>query len=92
MLQRTSLVSAALLSLLHLPAYAQTVTIQNAEQTATVSGSNNQVYQTINQTIINRPGRGWINQVNKKDKPDKNRPNHTRNDRDNDEDDDDDRD
>ena len=56
-----SLVSAALLGLVHFSAQAETATVQTGTQEAVISGDNNQVIQTINQTIINHPGRGSIN-------------------------------
>ncbi|GFE68013.1 hypothetical protein [Chroococcus sp. FPU101] len=38
-----------------LPSYADVRIVQSSNQTVSVSGSNNQVYQVINQTIIYRP-------------------------------------
>ncbi len=49
-----------LLSLFHPPILAQTATSQTGSIEATINGENNQVYQTINQTIINHPGKGAI--------------------------------
>ncbi len=63
MLQKISqigLVSVTLLSFINLPMLAETTASQTASLEATVNGENNQVYQTINQTIINHPGKGAI--------------------------------
>ncbi|MDJ0730941.1 MAG: hypothetical protein QNJ33_13200 [Crocosphaera sp.] len=53
-------VSVILLSLIASPSVAQTTTSQTGSIEATVVGENNQVYQTIHQTIINHPGKGSI--------------------------------
>lgn len=55
---------------------AQNTTSQTGSLDATVSGENNQVYQTINQTIINHPGRGAIRRRNRTNynKTPKNKP------------------
>lgn len=48
-------ISLMLLSLNPLPTVAQITTSQTDRIEATVGGENNQVYQTIHQTIINHP-------------------------------------
>lgn len=63
-ISQLGLVSTLFFSLIHEPTYAATESVQNVYQNASVSGSNNQVYQIINQTIINNPKRG----VNERDK------------------------
>lgn len=65
-----SLMSTTLISLVYLPAQAEIIPLQTGSQGATISGgNNNQIIQVINQTIINRPGRGQINRFeNKKNK------------------------
>ena len=60
---QVSLVSAALLGLVHFSAQAETATVQTSTQEAVISGDNNQVIQTSNQTIINHPGLGSINRL-----------------------------
>lgn len=62
------LVSVNLLGLVNFPVFAQTTTSQTGNLEATVSGENNQVYQTINQTIINHPGIGSIRRNTTQDK------------------------
>ncbi|MDJ0658703.1 MAG: hypothetical protein QNJ42_04355 [Crocosphaera sp.] len=54
-------VSLTLLSCLTFPSFAQTTTSQTGSIEANVEGDNNQLYQTIHQTIINHPGKGSIN-------------------------------
>ncbi|MDJ0843265.1 hypothetical protein [Crocosphaera sp.] len=54
-------VSLTLLSCLTFPSLAQTTTSQTGSIEANVQGNNNQLYQTIHQTIINHPGKGSIN-------------------------------
>ena len=54
-------VSTLFLGAIAYPVSAQTSdpnTTQNASQGVSIDGNNNTVYQTINQTTINRPGRG----------------------------------
>ncbi|PSF37230.1 hypothetical protein C7H19_10945 [Aphanothece hegewaldii CCALA 016] len=70
-INQISLVSTVLLSLMAWPTDAKNVIIQRINQNVSVSGNNNQVYQIINQTIINNPRR---NQVNRDDKKEKNNP------------------
>jgi hypothetical protein len=65
---QVSLVSAALIGLVHFAAQAETVPLQTGSQGATISGDNNQVIQVINQTIINRPGRGGVDRLENKKK------------------------
>jgi len=50
--------STALLGVAPLPTWANTATVQNASQQATVTGDNNQVIQVINQVNVNHPGQG----------------------------------
>jgi hypothetical protein len=57
-LKSSHLLSAVLVSLAQLPANAQT-TIQSGTQESNITGNNNQVYQTIDQTIYNYPDRRW---------------------------------
>jgi hypothetical protein len=55
------LVSTLFLGAIAYPVSAQTndaSNAQNASQGVSIDGNNNTVYQTINQTTINRPGRG----------------------------------
>jgi hypothetical protein len=61
-----SLLSACIFNLVPLTAYAQ-LTINN-NQSAAISGSNNQVTQVINQTIIYRPQNSSNRSSFKKDK------------------------
>ncbi len=49
-----------LLALLNTSTLAQETNTQVGSFEATVNGKNNQVYQTINQMIINHPGKGKI--------------------------------
>lgn len=72
-ISQLSLLSATFLGLAHFPAYADTAAIQSGAQDVNISGDNNQVNQTINQTIINHPGRGALNRSdgNRKDKTQK---------------------
>ncbi|MDJ0510624.1 MAG: hypothetical protein QNJ64_15420 [Crocosphaera sp.] len=49
-----------LLSLFNTSIFAQKNTSQIGSIEANVNGGNNQIYQTINQTIINHPGKGVI--------------------------------
>ena len=49
-----------LLALLNTSTLAQENSSQVGSVEATVNGKNNQVYQTINQMIINHPGKGKI--------------------------------
>ncbi|EAZ88584.1 hypothetical protein [Crocosphaera chwakensis] len=67
------LISISLLTLSPVPTFAQTTTSQTGSIEGTVNGDNNQVYQTINQTIINHPGKGSIqrNQGNNQKNPQK---------------------
>lgn len=55
-----------------LPSYADVRIVQSSNQTISVSGSNNQVYQVINQTIIYRPKKTQ-NEREWKPKKDRNR-------------------
>lgn len=64
-MSQIGLVSTLFFSLIYEPTYAKTESVQNVYQNASVSGSNNQVYQIINQTIINNPKRG-VNEGDKK--------------------------
>ncbi len=66
-------ISISLLSLVSSPTVAQTTTSQTGSIEATIDGDNNQVYQTINQTIINHPGKGSLqrNQGNNQKNPQK---------------------
>ncbi len=66
-------ISFVLFSLITLPTIAQTTTSQTGSIEATVAGENNQVYQTIHQTIINHPGKGSIqrNSGNSQKRPEK---------------------
>ena len=59
-ISQIGLLAFSLLGLLNTPIFAQTTTSQIGSIEATVNGENNQVYQTINQTIINHPGKGAI--------------------------------
>lgn len=59
-INQIGLLAFSLLGLLNSPTLAQTTTSQIGSVEATVNGENNQVYQTINQTIINHPGKGAI--------------------------------
>ncbi|MEA5510356.1 hypothetical protein VB715_11330 [Crocosphaera sp. UHCC 0190] len=54
--------------LTNMPIFAQNTTSQTGNLEATVSGENNQVYQTINQTIITHPGMGSIRRNSSQDK------------------------
>jgi hypothetical protein len=63
-----SLVSAAWIGFISLPASADTATAQSGSQDTTISGDNNQVTQIINQTVINHPGRGALNRASGKKK------------------------
>lgn len=71
-INQLSIISTFLVSFIHLPTLAETATSQNGTQSATITGTNNQLYQVINQTIINHPGRGLVNRDEKKDKIKKN--------------------
>ncbi|ACB50926.1 hypothetical protein cce_1576 [Crocosphaera subtropica ATCC 51142] len=66
-------ISISLLTLLPIPTVAQTTTSQTGSLEANIEGDNNQVYQTINQTIINHPGKGSVqrNQGNHQKNPQK---------------------
>ncbi|MDJ0598832.1 MAG: hypothetical protein QNJ37_08345 [Crocosphaera sp.] len=66
-------ISISLLSLISIPTVAQTTTTQTGSIEANVEGNNNQLYQTIHQTIINHPGKGSIqrNQRNYQKRPEK---------------------
>lgn len=72
-ISQIGLISVTLLGMVNLPSLAQTTTSQTGSLDATVNGDNNQVDQTINQTIIyqNNPGMGTIrrNQNNGKKTP-----------------------
>lgn len=48
----------AMLGAVPLPTWANTATVQNASQQATITGDHNQVIQVINQVNINQPGQG----------------------------------
>lgn len=72
-ISQLSLISATFLGLAHFPASADTAAVQSGSQDVNISGDNNQVNQTINQTIINHPGRGSLN------RSDGNRKNKTQN-------------
>ncbi|MEM8779635.1 MAG: hypothetical protein AAGF26_12335 [Cyanobacteria bacterium P01_G01_bin.49] len=65
-ISQIGLLSVTLSGILNLPSFAQTTTSQIGNLEATVSGENNQVYQTINQTIINHPGRGSVRRNSEK--------------------------
>lgn len=53
-----SLLGAAAISTLALPAFANTASEQIGTQSATIDGNNNQVIQVINQVNISHPGLG----------------------------------
>ena len=59
-ISKVGLLGFTLLGFFHSPILSQTNTSQIGSIDATVNGGNNQVYQTINQTIINHPGKGAI--------------------------------
>ncbi|WP_448561140.1 hypothetical protein [Trichothermofontia sp.] len=50
--------STAMVGMAPLPTWANTATVQNASQQATVTGDNNQVIQVISQVNVNHPGQG----------------------------------
>ncbi|ACK66314.1 hypothetical protein PCC8801_2295 [Rippkaea orientalis PCC 8801] len=60
-ISQVGLITIALFGTIGVPSFAQNTSSQTAGMEATVSGSNNQVNQTINQTIINHPGVGSVN-------------------------------
>ncbi|WP_107670587.1 hypothetical protein [Cyanothece sp. BG0011] len=72
-MSQIGLISISLLTLISIPTVAQTTTSQTGSLEANIEGDNNQVYQTINQTIINHPGKGSIqrNQGNYQKTPQK---------------------
>lgn len=79
-ISQLGLASFTLLGLANFPSLAQTTTTPTGNQEATVSGTNNQIYQTINQTIINHPGLGSINRnQNKEPKTNSNASSHRQN-------------